>query len=109
MKFKKKILWILIGCVFFILAITYIANNAIEKSGKNLLYSDVNTIPYHKVGLLLGTSKKLRSGKTNAYFANRIKATEALYKAGKINYIVISGDNSRKNYNEPLDMQNELL
>lgn len=32
-----------------------------------------------------------------------------LFKAGKIDVIVISGDNSRKNYNEPMDMKEELM
>ncbi|MDR3328461.1 MAG: YdcF family protein [Prevotellaceae bacterium] len=36
-------------------------------------------------------------------------ATVNLYKVQKIDFIVISGDNSRKNYNEPLDMKNELI
>lgn len=109
MKFRKKLFWIPITGTLCLVIITYIANTAIETASKNLVYSDVSVIPYHKVGLLLGTSKNLGNGRINAYFANRIKATEALYKAGKIDYIVISGDNSRINYNEPLDMRNELL
>jgi SanA protein len=32
-----------------------------------------------------------------------------LYKSGKIQYIVISGDNGSKVYNEPMDMKNELI
>lgn len=32
-----------------------------------------------------------------------------MYKAGKIEVIVISGDNSRNDYNEPEDMKNELM
>jgi SanA protein len=51
----------------------------------------------------------LKSGKPNAYFFNRIEATIALFKNHKISYVIISGDNSRKDYNEPLDMKNELL
>lgn len=39
----------------------------------------------------------------------RIQATVALFKARKIDAIVISGDNSREGYNEPEDMQAELL
>ena len=45
----------------------------------------------------------------NAYFYNRIKAATDLYKSGKIQYIIVSGDNSSKDYNEPEDMQFALI
>ena len=59
--------------------------------------------------MLLGTSKTLPSGYKNYYFYYRIDAAEKLYKSGKIEYIIVSGDNSRKDYNEPEDMKNELI
>ena len=66
-------------------------------------------MPNEKVGLLLGTGKFLGNGKENAYFFYRIDAAETLYKSGKIKYILISGDNSQKDYSEPEDMQTELI
>jgi SanA protein len=62
-----------------------------------------------KVGLLLGTSKNLKNGNKNDFFFNRIDATVQLFKSGKIKNVIISGDNSKKNYNEPLDMKVELV
>jgi SanA protein len=85
------------------------ANSTINKQTVNKIYSKTDSIPENNVGLLLGTSKFLRSGNSNQYFENRISATVQLYKAGKIKNIVISGDNSKKNYNEPEDMKNELI
>ncbi len=59
--------------------------------------------------LLLGTNKKLRTKEgDNLYYIYRIDATVELYKSGKVDKIVISGDNTG-NYNEPLDMRNDLL
>ena len=58
---------------------------------------------------MLGTSPKLRNGEDNLYFLYRIQATADLYKAGKISYILISGDNSRSNYNEPESMKQALI
>jgi len=69
----------------------------------------VNTIPYNKVGLLPGTSRYLKSGTLNQYFTNRINAAVALFNSGKIDFIVISRDNSKEDYNEPLDKKNELM
>lgn len=87
----------------------WVSNYTINSRTKRLLFSEVNSVPQNKTGLLLGTSKYLRSGKVNLYFEYRIQATEKLYKSGKIQAVVISGDNSRKDYNEPLDMKTELV
>lgn len=106
---NKKLKWIIIIISILIIAIIWIANNTIENSTNSLVYSDLKQIPHNKVGLLLGTSKLLKSGLPNQYFLNRIKATVDLYKSKKIDFVVISGDNSKKSYNEPLDMKNELI
>ena len=62
-----------------------------------------------KVGLLLGTSPRVKGGKTNPYFKNRIDAAAELFESGKIKYILISGDNRRHNYNEPQAMKDSLV
>ena len=43
------------------------------------------------------------------YFEYRIRATIQLYKSGKIKYILVSGDNGNKNYDEPTAFKNELI
>ena len=100
------LLMLLAGSVMFLLlfGIDAFVKNRSEKQ----LYSDTETIPETPVGLLLGTSKLLSSGQPNPYFVYRIDAAERLYKAGKIQRLVISGDNSRASYNEPRDMLEAL-
>ena len=109
MKLFKKIL--IIGLVLSIASALFVwwANHKIETETKNFVSYDIQKLPNEKVGLLLGTSKILKSGWKNLYFFNRIDAAEQLYKSGKIKYILISGDNSTKDYSEPEDMQAELL
>ncbi len=51
----------------------------------------------------------MRSGTKNYFFYNRIKAAETLFKSGKIQFVIISGDNSLSYYNEPADMKKELM
>lgn len=91
--------------IFFIC----VANDTIKRSVKSKLFSDVNLIEKNKVGLVLGTSKFLKNGTVNLYFKYRIEATVALFKNKKIEYILISGDNSKEDYNEPFDFKNELI
>lgn len=73
------------------------------------IYDNVNNIPKNKVGLVLGTSKYVKSGSINLYYKYRIDAALQLYSANKIEYILVSGDNSRKAYNEPSDFKNDLI
>lgn len=76
---------------------------------KEFISKDLTKLPAVKTGLLLGTSRNLRGGKENAYFFNRIDACVQLFEAGKIKNVLISGDNGRKEYNEPEDMKRELI
>ena len=84
-------------------------NWKIEQTCKTSLYSNLKQVPANKVGLVLGTSICLRDGRPNLYFKYRIQAAYALYKAGKIKYILVSGDNGFESYNEPREMHNALV
>ena len=96
--------------IFVLVFITiWICDRVIVSATDNKVFTEISKLPHNKFGLLLGTSKLLGSGKPNQYFSNRIKAAFDLFEAGKIDFIVISGDNSRAGYNEPLDMKNELI
>ncbi len=66
-------------------------------------------MPSNKVGLVLGAVKTLPSGYPNRYFKYRIQAAYDLYKSGKVEYLLVSGDNHTKGYNEPEDMRNDLI
>ncbi len=58
---------------------------------------------------MLGTSKKIKGGKSNPYYANRITSTVALFNAKKIDFILVSGDNGTIYYNEPTTMKKDLI
>lgn len=73
------------------------------------LYSDLQAIPKNRVGLVLGTSKWESTGVVNAYYKSRIDAAVELYNAGKIDFILVSGDNRSTHYNEPQTMKNDLI
>lgn len=102
--FKFFLLLLVAGIIFIAWA-----NYSIKKESAALVSYNVADVPETKVALLLGTGKNLNNGMPNAYFYNRIKAASDLYKSGKIQYIIVSGDNSTKDYNEPEDMQMELI
>jgi len=72
-------------------------------------YDDVAKIPHRKVGLLLGCSRYAAGGRLNQFYQYRINAAVALYEAGKIDFILASGDNRTLQYNEPKWMQEDLI
>lgn len=85
------------------------ADYTVNNIAGQYIFNNHETIPKNKTALLLGTNKTLKSGNPNEYFYNRIEATANLYKTGKIRKVVVSGDNRKKNYNEPEDMKTELI
>jgi SanA protein len=60
------------------------------------------------VALLLGTSPR-NAGQPNPFYRARIKAAQELYAAGKVAGILVSGDNRRADYNEPVMMRADLV
>ncbi|HLP13442.1 MAG TPA: ElyC/SanA/YdcF family protein [Flavobacteriales bacterium] len=97
--------WIAGFLIMFVLISTIWINAYTRK----FLYDDVKRVPTTNVAMVLGTSKILPDGRRNLFFEYRIRATVELYNAGKINLIVVSGDNSRENYDEPGMMKEELV
>ena len=95
-KWQRRIKWAVPTGFILIAAIIVAANYVVEYNTEEFVYKDLTAIPYNKAGLLLGTSKTLKSGLPNQYFLNRIGAAIALFESGKIDVIVISGDNSTK-------------
>lgn len=89
--------------LFAAIAMIFFANREIVKTSEHLTWNDVNAIPVRNVGLLLGA----RPG--NNYFTRRINAAAELYHSGKVKWLLVSGDNSRKNYDESSGMQQALI
>lgn len=66
-------------------------------------------MPAQGVALVLGTSKTTRAGNPNLHFKHRMDAAVALYRAGKVKHLLVSGDNHIKSYDEATDMRDALV
>lgn len=104
---KRITLLFLIGFVAVIFIVLY-ANWKIPHDTANYIYNNVDSVPPQKAALVLGAARYLGS-RENLYFSYRIQAAKELYEAGKVKAFVVSGDNSRKEYNEAEDMRNALM
>lgn len=83
--------------------------SANEDISNEKIYKDVNKIPKKRAALLLGTAKYVKKGKKNYFYTYRIDAAVKLWKAKKIDAIVVSGDNATKYYDETTRMFNDLV
>lgn len=80
----------------------------ISRSVENLHFSRIEDLPARKVAVVLGCSEKLANGRANLYFKYRMEAAAAVYRAGKCGTIIVSGDNSTADYDEPSQMKRAL-
>ncbi|HLV92630.1 MAG TPA: ElyC/SanA/YdcF family protein [Aequorivita sp.] len=106
---KKALIWGLVLLVVGTSLLVFTANFSIQKAAEGKTFSSVTTIPKNRVGLLLGTAKYYKDGGINLYFKYRIDAAVELYNSNKIDFILVSGDNSSMQYNEPMTFKNELV
>ncbi len=97
----------LLGLGFFVFVLWI--NLEVTKTGKQYSYNSVNAIPHNHCAIVLGTSKYLSPGKENLYYTYRIQSAVQLFKNKKIDYIIVSGDNAHRSYNEPVSMFNDLV
>lgn len=94
---------IALGMIFIVLGCFRISSYAFKT------YESIEKTPYNHVGVLFGTSPLDSQGEPNDYFNYRIMAASQLFKAGKIDYILVSGDNQHASYNEPRFMRKALV
>jgi SanA protein len=72
-------------------------------------YDTVAQAPKNRVGLVLGCGRFVSASRENLFFTNRIEAAWRLFEAGKVEYLLVSGDNHVAGYDEPTDMKLALV
>jgi SanA protein len=85
-----------------------IANAQVLQAANGKTFDEVESIPHHRVGIVLGCSPTIGRYK-NPYFVGRINAAVKLYEAGKVDRLLVSGDNGRQTYDEPTAMEQALI
>lgn len=106
MRWVKRIF---VSLVILVVALLVVCNVWIVSSTESKVYSDQSKLPDHRVALVLGTSHRSVGGGPNPFFEYRIKTAAELYKLGKIDHFILSGDNRTVFYNEPNQMKKALI
>jgi SanA protein len=89
-------------------AVVVYANVTAVWASRGRIFEDVSAIPPTKVGLVFGTTDRV-NGRENLYFRYRIEAAANIWKAGKLETLIVSGDNRSRYYNEPEKMRQALI
>ncbi|MFA5940706.1 MAG: ElyC/SanA/YdcF family protein [Sinimarinibacterium sp.] len=86
-----------------------LSNRWVINSTDAYVFRNWALLPDSEVGVVLGTSKYLESGKPSPEFRGRIAAAAELYRNGKVRHLIVSGANPDSTYNEPRKMYQELV
>lgn len=107
-RLRKVLLFTGLAFGVALLAVLY-CNWRVQHDTAPYTFTRAARVPHNRVGLVLGTSNRLRNGNPNPFFYHRMAAAASLYRHKKIDYLVVSGDNSQKHYNEPEMMKTALV
>ena len=110
-KRKHSILyWMVFWPVLAVGVTVTVCNLWVVGSTQDRVYRSVDSIESRPVGLVLGTSRKLTKEQANPHFDNRLAAAAALYHAGKVKHLLVSGHREASGYyDEPRDMTARLV
>ncbi|MFF7985975.1 vancomycin high temperature exclusion protein [Streptomyces sp. NPDC007901] len=97
---RRLVQGVMAGCVLALLPSTWLY---VATAGR--LHS-VTDVPRTDVAVVFGAG--LWDGEPSPYLANRLTAAADLYKEGRIKVVLVTGDNSRKDYDEPDAMRTYL-
>jgi SanA protein len=90
------------------LALLVAAANAVVLLGGEGSTTDPGREPHAQVALVLGAGLNA-DGRPSAMLEDRLRAAAALYRDGRVDRILASGDHGRTAYDEPDAMRHELV
>ncbi|KXX70372.1 vancomycin high temperature exclusion protein [Flammeovirga sp. SJP92] len=108
---KKKILYavgFMVAATVGMITLLLFWNAYVSQKSAPYILNKENPSITCKTGLMLGTSKFLRSGAPNPFFTNRVNAASELIRGHDVEFIIVSGDNRTTQYNEPKVMRMAL-
>jgi len=107
-RWLKRLAWGVVAILAIAAAVVLYANLTAIWASRGRLFTDVARLPETKVGLVFGTTDKI-NGRENLYFRYRIDAAVEVWNAGKLEILIVSGDNLSPYYDEPEKMRQALI
>jgi SanA protein len=105
----RKLLLVLLLAADVVVAGVFAANILIIHAAKGKTYSDVRQIPRRRVGLVLGCPQRVSDGQLNLFFLARVTAAAELFRQGKVDYLLASGDGAANGDDDADDLKSALI
>ena len=108
MMFKRTV-WLIISAVVLTIVSTFAYKMWVDVQTADLIYEiDSPTLPQNHVALVFGAGLN-RAGGPSAILYDRVATAVDLYNGGKVNKLLMTGDNGEVNYNEVEAMRKTAL
>lgn len=106
---RRRAPWPILATVLLAPFLSVLAIEArISVAARGAVYREVGAVPTRRVAIVFG-AQILPGGILSAALAGRVDAAIALYQAGKVQQLLMTGDNREDNYNEPDAMRDYAL
>lgn len=105
----KRIAMTFLGLILIVLITIVGLDRWVSWRTAPYIFDQVSQLPKRQVGVVLGTAKFYRRGEPNQYYMYRIQGAINAYNSGKVSYLLLSGDNALRSYNEPRTMRRDLI
>ena len=93
-KYLKIILYLAVFGLIALVSVNYYVTSITKKH----IYNSIRRFPKNDVGIIFGAG--INGDRPSKYLKDRLDAGILLYKAKRINKILLSGDNGRQEYDE---------
>ena len=104
MRFLKRALLVAVAGGIATVALLLGLRSWVERRYQDQIYESVEQVPPRPVALVLGAGL-WPDGSLTPILADRVATAAELYRAGKVEKLLCSGDNRRVDYNEPQAMK----
>jgi SanA protein len=98
---RRRLFWLVAGTLstVLILSFPFLWQRWVDERYAPLIFG-ADEAPSRRVAIVLG-ARVYPSGRLSAMLRDRVDTAVALYKQGKVQKLLMSGDNSTADYNEP--------
>ncbi len=108
-KLRRLVSFAVVLVVLVLWAPTIYVNLSTRSVRYELSRVNIAKVPKHDVGIVLGAALRKKGTEPSAYLKWRINTAVKLYKAGKVDRLLMSGDGSYYDHDEPYIMRREAI